>query len=866
MRILALLVTFFWLFTPSLLAQQQDSIPLPDSLSAFVNFPFIALPDSLNGSDSLKTPEKPKRPSPIESQVNYYAEDSTITDTENGKMLLYGKAWITYGKIRLDAEVIEYSFNAGEVFAYGRTDSSGAIIGRPKFKEGADEFNANTIRYNFKSQKAYLEQIDMDQELGTLTGKRVKKDADDIIYVGNGTFCPCEDPDALTKFHLSRIMVIPDKKIISGPGILKIGKIPTPLAIPFGFFPNTKTASAGILIPNFGESVNQGVFLQGLGFYTPLGERADLAIKGDYYSFGSYAFDVRSRYITRYKFSGNVNLQYNYITFGERDFPDFAENTNFFIMWSHVQDPKSNPNYTVSADVNFGSVNNFQTNLSSTTTQFLSNTFQSNIRYSQRLTGTPFNFNTNLRHSQNSQTGNFDLTLPQFNLTMARVFLPLGFLKPEGVTRTRWYEKIGINYTADFENRITLTDEQFREANIGQWFGDARNGVIHRANAVTSLKKWYLTFNPSVNYNEFWYFNYVDRVVDEETGFAALDTINRFIAGRDVAYNLNVTTKLYGMYKFKNKNSKVEAVRHVVTPQVGFTYRPEMGQNQFGTFNRFDGENIIEEERQFNRFQTGLFGGPNSIESGTINFSLLNSVEAKVKAGKRDTVSKPKIVRVIENFRVTSFYDLARDSLRWSNVRFDGRTTLFNVLNLNYRGVLDPYLYVFEENQAIRVNRSLFSETGQLGRMVNQNLAAGINLRSKNKPPTADDANKLIAAVKNFRIPWNLGVNYSVDINRRFVQGVEETILTQALMFNGTINLFEKARISFTSGYDFVNQEISYTSVDLYLDLNCWELTANYIPFGFRTSYNLQLNIKASAFKDLRLQRQRNLGGENLLL
>jgi hypothetical protein len=852
--------------------------PIPDSIA--VPSLFLIEPDStffasdslwVQPFDTLSTDSITPRESPIQSQVNYFAEDSTITDVANGKMLLYGKAWITYQNIRLDAEIIEYDFAEGNVLALGRTDSTGNIIGRPKFKDSGDEFNANLIKYNFGTQKAYLEQIDSQQELGTLTGQRVKKDPDDIIYVKNGTFCPCDDPDAKTRFHLRRIMVIPDKKIISGPGYLKLGKIPTPLAIPFGYFPNTKSASAGILIPTFGESVNQGVFVQGLGFYTPLGDKADIAVTGDYYSFGSYALNVRSRYITRYKFSGNANILYNSITFGEREFPDFEERTNFFLTWSHVQDPKSNPNYIISADVNFGSVNAFQTNLSSTTDQFLSNTFQSNIRYSQRLPGTPFSFSTNLRHSQNSITQNFDLTLPQFNLTMARVFLPLGFLKPEGVTRTKWYEKIGVNYSADFENRISITQEEFDRGNVGEWLGNARNGVIHRANAVTSLKKWYLTFNPSVNYNEYWYFNHLDRVVDEDNGFASLDTINRFIAGRDVAYNLNVTTKVYGMYQF-NKKSKVQAVRHVMTPTVGFSYRPDMGEQRTGTFNRFDGENIIEEEQTFNRFQNGLYGGPNSVESGALNFSLLNSLEAKVKPGSRDTTNKARVVKIIENFRVSSFYDLARDSIRWSNIRFDGRTTLFKVLNLNYRGALDPYAYNTEGPAAIKTNQSLYSQTGQLGRMVNQNLAAGVTFRSQNKPTIQQEEGRseLLTAVRNVRIPWNLGVNYSIDATRRFisVQGtpVDSTIVTQALMFNGSFTLFKRARISFTSGYDFITEKLSYTSIDLHLDLNCWELTANYIPFGFRTSYNLQLNIKSAAFKDLRLRRQRNLGGENLLL
>jgi len=802
----------------------------------------------------------------INAVIYYDAEDSAVYDAINQTITLYGKAMVKYEKIELQSDYITYGFATNAVYATGLADSAGVMQGLPVFKEGGEEFRPKALSYNFRTRKGYIEEVITQQGEFYLHAEVTKRHPNEWIHLKNGKFTTCDKENPHYHFHLTKAIVIPNDKIVSGPVYMKIRKIPTPLALPFGFFPNKRESSQGIILPAYGNGGNLGYFFRDGGYYLPLGSYADTRILADIYTRGSWTIRNITAYKKRYKYNGNFNVSRSVLKRGLQELPGYSKNTEFFLRWQHTQDPKLRPNTSFSADINAGSRNNFTNNINSSQQDYLSNTFQSNVRWNKSWAGKPFNLSANLRHSQNSQTRNVDLTLPSLAFTVSRFYLPLGFLSQNKVKK-HWYESIGVNYSANFDNRITAKDYEFRFDNISGLSSKMRNGIRHNLNATTSIKAGYVSINPTFSLNDRWYFDYLQLGLDPTTLETTSDTLRGFRNAPDWNLSVNANTKIYGTFNV-SRTGDIRAIRHVMTPSVGFSFRPDMGTEITGFF----GDDAT--ELTYSPFDIGIYGKPNSQRSGAATFSLQNNLEAKVRDRKNQKGGLSKI-SIIDNFRLGSSYDFFRDSINFSAVAADGFTTLYKNINLNYSSAYSLY---DRDSSGRLIDRFLVQEGKGLMRLNTSALALNMNLHSSNKTGSGNSenltegereeiANKPQEFV-DFTIPWNLNIAYSVRMNRVFVPVLQADTnsVTQSVLFNGDFSVFKNWKVGFNSGYDFTAKEFTPTTLNLYWDLHCWEFSIDYIPFGFRKSYAVQLNIKASALKDLKLQRRRNLGQSNLLL
>jgi hypothetical protein len=662
---------------------------------------------------------------------------------------------------------------------------------------------------------------------------------------------------------------------------MAIGKIPTPLAFPFGFFPNAEKKQAGLIVPSYGNAPGLGYFLNDLGFYMPVSDYVDTKILADIYSRGSFGLENITRYRKRYKYDGSFNVEYNIFRRGDRDLNNFSEERNFFVTWRHAQDRKAHPLSNFSADVNAGSTQNFRNNINASQNDFLSNTFRSNIRYQRSFYNSAWSVNLNAGHDQNSNTGVYNFTLPEVNVNKARTF-PLKGLFNEG-GKQRWYEKIGWTYSSSFRNTLTANEADLALNNWEDLRRQFRNGIRHTTALNTSFKAGPVSINPSFSYGERWHFRSFGRRFDEETDTFVEDTLQGFNRNFDWNFSTSMTTKVYGMYTFKGK--KLKAIRHTLTPSVGYSYRPDFDARVYGFFGS-DGT-----LSSYDPYRGLIYGGPPSGENQAINFSLVNNVEAKL-LNRRDTTSKYTKLALLENLTLSGNYNFAADSNRLSNISISGFNSIGEFVDLRFSGIFDPYSYVLNENdQIVRTNTFLVERAGNLATFERGNIAVNARglgssmfqrsgrspvIEAEEDEAIPDEAEKA-GLLSGFRVPWNFSFQYSLNVRRvRFTEPLQEDLpvvlqdslaFTQSLQFNGDFTLFDKVRVSFTSGYDFTNKELTPTTFLIRVDLNCWELNARVIPFGLRRSYNISLNIKSSMLRDLKLERNRSFGGdENFFL
>ncbi len=805
--------------------------------------------------DSVKISKKA-----LKSKVEYTAEDSIRFDVEKKMIYLYGKATVKYEDIDLKAEYININSETQVISAWGLLDSLGKIVGKPVFTQDQTSFVADSMRYNYKTKRARISQVITQEGEGFIHGETIKKDAEDNIYIRNGQYTTCNLEHPHFAINATKLKIIKDNKIVTGPAYLTIEDIPTPLAIPFGFFPNKKGRSSGIVIPTYGNSPAQGYFLRDGGYYFGINDHVDLALLADIYSLGSFGVKAVSQYATRYKFNGAVDLSYSKNVFGSRFFKDipnggYSSQNNFFIRWRHAQDTKARPGTSFSANVNAGSAN-FNSFNSQNPTLIITNTFLSSIAYS--LTRSWYSLSLNLGHNQNTNTRDISITLPEGQFNINRFF---PFQRKVQVGTKRWYENIGVSANVNFRNQLNTKDTLLRYAST---YRGMQNGVQATVSASTQFKVLkYFTFSPAINAVNRTYFATVDKYFDNATQTLVVDT-NFFwqnIANIRNRSEFNVTgtlsTRLYGMYEFKR--GKIAAIRHVLTPQINMSYRPDFNTQLFGYY----GPNGT--YGSYSPYEIGLYGQPSVGKQGLVGLSLGNNLEMKVRDRKDTTGTGLKKVSLIDQLTVASSYNIAADSLKWSQISISGRTTLFKNLGVNFSTSLDPYAAV----NNVRINQSAWKVNKQILRLSGANLALNLALRPKDKSVvkknlTPDEEEVLKKKNANpdlfvdFNLPYTLNVSYNLNYNPAAAGTEFSPKVTQTLNFSGDLRISAKTKLGFSSGYDFINKEISFTSLDIYRDLHCWELSANWIPFGFRKSYNINIRVKASVLQDLKLQRRRS--------
>jgi lipopolysaccharide assembly outer membrane protein LptD (OstA) len=822
-----------------------------------------------------------KQQSFLESKVNYKSFERIHFDVRQRKVFLYGDAEIEYGEINIKADYLEIDFANSTVVANGVPDSLGKLQGTPVFTESGQAFESEEMTYNFDTRKGLIRKVITKDGEGYLHGAKIKKMPDERINIWQGKYTTCNLPHPHFEFRYTKAQVIPDNKIVTGPAYLVIEGVALPLFIPFGLFPNKTGQRSGILIPSFGESANRGFFLERGGYYWGINDYMDFTITGDIYTSGSWAVRPSFRYNKRYKYSGNFDFSYAKNILGDRDAPDVDIRNDFSVRWTHTQDAKARPNARFSANVNIVSSSFNDLNLTSTEA-YLSNTFQSSISYQTSFNNNAF-LALNASHQQNTLDRSVNITLPGMTFN-TKQFSP--FKRQNASGPSKWYENINLKYSMSADNRISSKDTLlFRPG----WEDDFKYGAKHSipiSSSVKVLKHFNLT--NSINYQERWYGKTFERSwvpteitpTDTIPGFVQTDTIMGFSAARDFSLTSTMSTRLYGMYQFSK--GPVQAIRHVMSPSFSFSYRPDFGAEQLGYWQTVQ-TNDQGDTRRFSIYDGTLYGGPPDGRSGRIGFSLNNNLEMKVR-NRNDTITGTQKVVLIESFNISTSYDLARDSLNLAPISVSGRTTLFKKLNITYSSSWNPYAV---DSSGRTINTFQWEVDKKLFRLENSSWQFGLSYRisandfkkntgGQNQQRPEEDPELLEKYSEqeirdvldnpdnyiNWNNPWSLSINYNLSFSNRprYVGFEREDVRSRVhtVGISGDLSITPKWKVNFRTGYDLEAQKLSYTSIDFYRDLHCWEMRFSWIPTGFRKSWTFGINVKASILRDLKYDRKKD--------
>ncbi len=843
------------------LKEKRSNVKDSSNLNSTTNLPFLEvnmLDTTKNSIPSdtniIKTKTIKISNSAISEIVNYEAQDSIRFNLKKKRAYLYNKTNILYDDITLGSNYVEIDLAKSQILATGWPDSNGIVHGMPIFKQATQSFRTEKIEYNFITKKGLITSVITQEGEGFMHGEKIKKNSDSTTFVYHGKYTTCDHDDPHFELSFVKAKVVTNSVIVTGPAYLKIQGIPTPIALPFGFFPNKKGRKNGLIIPSYGDSQNRGFYFENGGFYWGINDNIDMAFIGDIYTRGSYALKLRSNYKVRYKYNGNFNIAHATNILGEKNTPSYQKYKDFMLRWVHVQDPKAHPVRRFSADVNIMS-SKFKTFNPTNANDFLSNTFQSAVTYSTSFKGKYF-LSANIRHSQNTITRQMNIMLPEVAFSINR-FYPLRRSKLIGAPR--WYENISMSFQTNMQNNIVAYDSTIL---VGNPFDKMQNGIRHSIPISNSLKLFkHINWTNTFNYTERWYLKTIEKnwdnnlVVGTVVGNVKTDTLNGFKASREFNFNSSINTRIYGMYQFGN--GYIKALRHVISPSINFSYRPDFAKNVWGYYRYYYDRGVL---KRHSIFDGSIYGGPPANKQGQMNLSVSNNLELKIK-GSSDSVSSKKIV-LIENLTLSSAIDFTRDSMQWIPLSISGRTTLFKNLYITYNSVWDPY---FKDSTGVRTAKSEWKINNRLFRMMQSDWNFSLNwslnpdaLKAKSNPlPT--DPNK--PNTPNFSIPWNVNLSYNLYYLKKeedFIPDKYTNSTIQTLAISGEINLSKKWKISASTGYDFKNKELSYTSIDIYRDLHCWEMRFNWIPIGVRTSWNFTINVKASVLQDLKYVKKKD--------
>ena len=812
----------------------------------------------------------------LEHKVKRKAVDYEKIDQKKKLITLYNQAEVYYDDIELKAGIIVIDYQKNEVYAGRIKDSTGKYTQLPVFKQGTNVVEPDSIRFNFKTKKALVWNSRTDQGEFKVKAAITKKENDSVYFMKGARFTTAKDIDNPEYyFYTNKVKMVPGKKVVVGMTNMVIADVPTPIALPFAFFPITDKSRSGIIMPTYNDSNLRGFSLQNGGYYFALSDYYDLAILGDYYTNGSYGFRFQSSYGKKYKFNGNVNVRFENLVNGERGFPDYSLNKIYNIQWSHSKDAKSNPNSRFSASVNLGSSTYFRQSLNQINAgSELNNTLSSSVSYSKTFNTVPqVNMSLTATHSQNTNTGAINMTLPTLQASVDRIF---PFAKGDGIKKGI-IKNINFQYNLRGENRINTNDSIFFKPEM---FRDAKMGFQHSIPLSTNFKIFkHFSASAAVNYNEVWYFktirrNYSDfqnKVVDTEVqGFDAFRTYN---------FSSGIGTTIYGTFNFK-EGKRIQAIRHVMRPNVSYSYTPSF-ERYYDTYDS-DGSGTMMKE--YTRFDGGIFGSPGKNMSNIMSFSLNNTFEAKV-TDRDSTKTEPKKIMLLNNLNFSTSYDITADSLRWAPMRVSGGTQLFKQkMNVNFAATLDPYAI---NNSGQRINTWNIDNGGSLFRMTSANMTinyafSSSELEGKENENTAgkrnggreddlfgtnadlsdrrqsqfgedDESESKPSEFFKYKLPWDMNLAYSITYsnNRR-----EKKITGNSLMVSMNTDLTPKWKIGVSTGYDFVQKGVTYTQLRFERDLLSWRMDFNWVPFGTNANWGFFIGIKSGVLSDIKWDKR----------
>ena len=821
-------------------------------------------------NDSVK-----KKKNVLEGIVKMNAKDYEKIDQKKKQLTLYNEASIKYTDFDIKAGIIVYDYEKKQVYAGRLKDTAGNYIQRPVFTQGSNIVEPDSLVYNNNTGKALIWNSRTKQGEMNIKAEISKRENDSVVFMKSARLTTAKDiDDPEYYFYVTKVKFVPKKKVVVGPTNLVIADVPTPLFLPFAYFPMSEKSTSGFIIPTPGQNNRQGYFLQNGGYYFALSEYYDLAILGDYYTNGSYGLRAESSYSKRYKFNGRFNFRFENNIQSEKGFPDYVKSKQYNIQWSHSQDAKAAANSRFSASVNLGSSQYFRqsvnmTNVGST----LNNNLSSSVSYSKTFQTVPqVNMSLSATHSQNTNTEQIDMTLPTFQASVDRIF---PFAPKDGIKKG-FIKNINIQYNIRGENRIRTADSLFFKP---QMFRDAKTGFQHSIPINTNFKILkYFSVTVGAAYNEVWAFNTIQKyfssienkvVTEEQKGFETFRTYN-FSAG--------IGTTIYGTFNF-GEDKKIQAIRHVMRPNISYGYTPSF-EKYYDTY-AIDATGLTTAE--YTKFDGGLFGSPGKSYSNNVGISLSNTFEAKM-IDKESKKGETKKVMLLNNLNFSTSYDFTADSLAWTPMRVSGGTQFFkDKLNLNFGATLDPYAI---DNAGRRINTFNIDNGGSLFRMTSANMTMNYafsssdgekksNQQNQNNGGTGDDLfgrNTDLSDTRqslfdkddtkkedknvewyNTKLPWDLRLAYSVTYNNANRQ---KEISSHSVMASGNVELAPRWKVGFSSGYDFKQKGVTFTQLRFERDLESWRMSFNWVPFGTNTYWGFFIGISSSVLSDIKYDKR----------
>lgn len=831
----------------------------------------------------------------LESGVAFSAKDSVVM-FGNQLAYLYGEGNVEYGQYKLNSHEIKMVMDSTTVYATGTVDSVGAPVGAPIFQDGSETYESKSMSFNFKNQRGFITDVVTEQGEGFLTGGKSKKMEDGSFFAENARYTTCDQHDHPHFYiQMTRGKMRPGKDAIAGACYMVVADVPLPIALPFGYFPFSKEYSSGVIFPSFGDDYNRGFYARNGGYYFAFSDYVDLAVTGEIYSKGSWGISGRSSYKKRYKFSGSFNISYINTVYGDKGLPDYSKQKNFQVIWNHSMDAKANPNMSFSAAVNFTTSGYTRNDLNSYySNSFTENTKSSSVNMTYRFPGTKWSASATANITQRTQDSTLSVSFPNLTVTLGQV---APFKRKRASGSERWYEKIKLSYSGQFQNSLTATQNVFfKKSLIKDW----RNGLRHSVpvSATFSVLK-YVNVSPSINMTDRMYTSKIKRQWDPNASAEVADTCYGFYNLFDFSASLSADTKIYGFFKpMKFLGDKVQMIRHVMTPSLSFSYSPDFSDPFWGIYGQYSyvdnsGSNVT---KKYNYFQHGVYGSPGAGKSNSLSFSLANNLEMKVKDDKDSTGVKK--ISLIENLSLSQSYNFAADSMKWSNLNTSILLRLVKNFNLNLSATWDPYTYALNASgNPVRVNKTRLQAGKGLFKLTSTGTSfsytfnndtfrrkkkddsskrggytdeeedededgdfsdAAANMRNRGRQDEPEEKNDADGYTP-WQCPWSLTFNYSInyglgdfnydkmDYNGRF---------TQNLSISGNIRPTKNWNFSLSCSYDFQAKKIAYMNCNISRDMHCFTMSCSIIPVGVYKSFNFNVAVKSSLLKDLKYDKQ----------
>jgi len=848
-----------------------------------------------------------QRKNGIDAPVKYTATDSLTYEAVTGRAYLYGDSHVEYQNMDLKSDKIFMVLDSSLVHATGSVDSTGTKYGTPVFKMGSDEYQSDTMAFNFKTKKGLISQVYTQQEDGFLTSELSKRGSGGELFLQHGRYTTCDEPHPDFYLALSRAKVRPGKDVVFGPAYLVVCDVPLPLAIPYGFFPFSKSYSSGFIMPTYGDETERGFYLRDGGYYFAISDKMDLKLLGEVYTKGSWGLSAASNYRKRYRFSGSFFASYQNTVNGEKNMPDYTKQTSFKVQWNHRQDQKANPYMSLSASVNFATSSYEKNNLTSmyNPQAMTQSTRTSSVSWGTTFSSIGLSLSTTVNLNQNMRDTTIAMTLPDLNLSLSR-FYP--FKRKKMVGKERWYEKISMSYTGHFSNSITTKEDQLLHSSFTK---DWKNGMQHSIPISGNFTLFeYINVNPSFNFTDRTYLNKVSKSWNETTQREVTDTLNGFYNVYNWSLSMSLSTKLYGFFIPSRKlfGDKIDRIRHVLTPSVSFSYSPDFSSSRYGyyqTYQKTDAEGNVSLV-EYSPYQIGLYGVPGRGKTGSVSFDVSNNIEMKLKTDA-DTSGYKKI-SLIDELGGSMSYNMAASVRPWSDLTTRLRLKLTKSYTLNLNAVFASYVY---EADSVGATPRLSEHTtywglGKIGRFqgMSQNLSytldnskvgnlikwlRGERVEKKKTPERSDDydedddefgdvesnvdrdlekgkkgARKESAGKAEtdadgymaFSLPWSLSFGYGItmrentDVSKFNYRTMRYPYkFTQNLNVSGNIRISDGWNITFSSGYDFDNHKISMTTASLSRDLHCFNMSCSVVLSPY-ASYNFSFRCNASTLTD----------------